>query len=247
MRLGFRCLLLMVALLTLPTSAAAQVPTGPAISVTGEAEVKVVPDEVVLSVGVETGDKILKAAKDLNDERVRRAIGVARRHGVQAEHIQTDYISIEPRHRGHEVINELLGYVVRKTIVIRLKDVARFESLLSDLLEAGVNHVHGVEFRTTELRKHRDQARLLAIRAAREKAELLAREAGRQLGRASSIGEGSYGWWSNYGSWWGNRWGGGMAQNVVQNAGGASPSADGTLAPGQIAVRASVSVTFSLE
>ena len=58
-------------------------------------------------------------------------------------------------------------------MVITLGDVSRFEDLLSDTLLAGANHVHNVEFRTTELRQHRDAARALAIQAAREKAEAL--------------------------------------------------------------------------
>ena len=64
----------------------------------------------------------------------------------------------------------------------------KFEDLLSDALEAGVTHVQGIEFRTTELRKHRDRARSLALKAAQEKAELLADGAGRKIGKAISIG-----------------------------------------------------------
>lgn len=216
------------------------------VAVTGEAEVRVVPDEVIVSLGVETFDKVLKTAKRANDERVTHAIGVARSHAIPAEYIQTDYIGIEPRHRGSEVALELLGYVVRKTVVIRLRDISRFEALLTDALEAGVTHVHGVEFRTTELRKHRDQARTLALNAAREKAALLAKESGHAIGAVQTIGEASYGYWSSYGAWWGGRSSLAM-QNVVQNFGGASLERDATLAPGQISIRASVSVVFALQ
>jgi len=63
-------------------------------------------------------------------------------------------------------IPRLKGYSVQKTIVVTLSDLSKFEDLLSGVLEAGANYVHNVEFRTTELRKHRDQARALAIQAA---------------------------------------------------------------------------------
>jgi uncharacterized protein YggE len=231
--------------------AAAAQPAHPerdSVSVTGEAEVRVVPDEVVLRVGVETGDKDLGAAKRLNDERVARALAAARKQGIEAKHVQTDHVSVEPRYRGSsELVTDLLGYVVRKSIVITLKDVQKFEAVLTALLEAGVNHVHGVEFRTTELRAHRDRARLLATTAAREKAAALAGALGRKAGRALSINEGSIGWWSGYASWWGGRFGAGMAQNVMQSAGGAGVSDDSSIALGQITVRASVSVVFALE
>jgi uncharacterized protein YggE len=237
-----------IALIALTTSA--QMPLvargGDAISVNGEAEVRVVPDEVLLSLGVETFDKVLKSAKGLNDDRIKKTIGVARSHGVLAEHIQTDYIGIEPKYHRSDVTQELLGYAVRKTVLIRLKDISKFEELLSGALEAGVTHVHGIEFRTTELRKHRDHARLLGLKAAQEKAELLAKESGRRLGKVTSIGEASYGYHSSYGSWWGSRYGS-MAQNVVQSVGGASLEGDSTLSPGQIAIRVSVHVSFSLD
>jgi uncharacterized protein len=216
------------------------------ITVAGEAEIRVVPDEVVLSLGVETFDKVLKSAKDLNDERIRKAIAAARSHGVSAEHIQTDYIGIEPRYPDGDVTRQLLGYVVRKSVVIRLKNIARFEELLTSTLEAGVTHVHGIEFRTSELRKHRDQARVLALKAAQEKAELLSREAGRRIGKALTIGEASYWYLSSYGSGWGSRYGSQMTQNAVQNMGGSSVVGDSTLAPGQIAIRVNVNASYEL-
>ena len=106
--------------------------------------------------------------------------------------------------------------------------------------------MHGIEFRTTELRKFRDQARLLAVKAAREKADLLARESGRRVGKAVSIGEASYGYHSSYGSWWGGRYSS-MTQNITQNLGGSPLESDSTLAPGQISIRASVHTSFVLQ
>ena len=216
------------------------------ISVSGDAEVLVVPDEVILSLGVETFDKVLKTAKIANDEAIKRTIAVARGYGIPAEYIQTDYLGIEPRHRDSQVAFELLGYDVRKSVVIKLRDISKFESLLTDVLDAGVTHVHMIDFRTTELRKYRDQARTMALRAAKDKAALLAREAGHTVGAVESIGEASYGYFSSYGSWWGNRYGM-QAQNVSQSLGGSTLSSDATMAPGQISIRVNVSMSFALE
>jgi len=105
-----------------------------------------------------------------------------------------------------------------------------------------------VDFRTTELRKHRDEARALAIKAAQEKAAALAGELGQTIGQPITISENQSSWWSWYGSWWGYRWGGSATQNVVQNAGGSGATlGDSALAPGQIAVNASVTVEFELK
>jgi uncharacterized protein YggE len=126
---------------------------------------------------------------------------------LKRKYIQTDYISIEPRYQdaylkdGYQK-RELVGYVVRKDIAFTLKDVSRFEKLYSTILESGVNHVYGIEFRTTELRKHRDQGRALAIQAAREKAEALAKEMGQTVGAPLSISENCSWGYRSY-SWWG--------------------------------------------
>ena len=217
------------------------------ISVTGEAEIRVVPDEVILTLGVETWDKTMAIAKGQNDAIVARVFSLADDHGIAPEHVQTDYVSIEPRYRdGYYEQRDFIGYFVHKTLVITLRDLGKFEDLLADALEAGVNYVHGIQFRTTELRKHRDEARALAIRAAKEKAEALAGELDQEVGDPKMIQEVQNSWWSGYNSWWGSRWGNGMTQNVIQEMGAEAFTGDAGLAPGQIAITARVSVTFQL-
>jgi uncharacterized protein YggE len=216
------------------------------ISVTGEAEIRVVPDEVILTVGVETHDRDMALAKSQNDARVARVLATASAYGIDPKRVQTDHVSIEPRyHDGYEK-RDFIGYFVRKNVVITLRDVTKFEDLLADLLDNGVNYVHGIQFRSTELRKHRDRARDLEIKAAKEKAVALADGLGEKVGDPLTIHEDHNGWTSWYGAWWGARWGGGMTQNVIQNAGNDGFAAQGSIAPGQIAISARVSVRFEL-
>jgi uncharacterized protein YggE len=184
------------------------------ITATGDAEVRVVPDEVILTLGVETWDKNMSVAKSQNDRIVGRVLELANDY-AQPEHVKTEFVDIEPRWRhGTYEESDFIGYFVRKTIVITLRDLSKFEDLLARALDAGVNHVHGIQFRTTDLRQHRDEARALAIKAAREKAVALAGELGETVGDPVTINEVHSGWWSPYGSWWGrgSAW---MAQNVI--------------------------------
>ena len=132
------------------------------LSVSGQAAVQVVPDEVELVVGVETDDKELERAKADNDRRLEAALGATRRHGVAPEKVATDYLNVEPRWDTRDDERVFLGYWVRKNLTLTLRDLSQFDALLSELLTAGVTHVHDIEFRTTELRKHRDEARRLA-------------------------------------------------------------------------------------
>jgi uncharacterized protein YggE len=225
--------------------AATPAPVEPgSITVSGSAQVLVPPDEVILTLGVETSDMNMAIAKRQNDEIIQRVLAIATKYGVEPKHVQTDYVNIEPRYDTSTRKENFIGYFVRKTVEIRLRDISKFESLYSDVLEAGVNYVHGVEFRTTELRKFRDQARAMAIQAAQEKAAALASGVGQTTGRVKTIHEDSSNWWGSYNSWW--RGYGGAYQNVVQNAGGGQYTQEGTLAPGQISVEASVTVEFEL-
>lgn len=222
----------------------APIPAEPGvISVSGEAEVRIMPDEVILRLGVETSDKNLSKAKQLNDQIVAKVQAVAKRYGIPAERVQTDYLNIEPRYNDGYTQREFVGYFVHKTVVITLRDLTKFEDVLSGLLESGVNYVHGIEFRTTDLRKYRDQARELALQAAREKATAMAAALDQKIGEPRSIQEEANSWWSGYGSGWWGRWGG-MTQNVTQEVGGDYASFDSSLAPGQISVTARVAVSF---
>ncbi len=101
-------------------------------------------------------------------------MAAAEKLGVAEKDIKTDHISIEPRYRDSYEQRDFVGYFVRQTIVITLQDITLFEDLLTDVLDAGANYVHGIQFRTTELRKYKDEARALAIKAAQEKAVAMA-------------------------------------------------------------------------
>jgi uncharacterized protein YggE len=245
MRSSLRTLVIVAALGVLASPAAAQSPAGPTITVDGQAEIKVVPDEVLLTLGVETNALDIAAATKENEQRIAAIVAAAQTAGVPREHVRTEYLQIEPRWRELSDRRVFLGYFARRSLSITLRDLSAFEGLLSSTLTAGANYIHGVEFRTTQLRKHRDEARRLAIVAAREKAEALAAALGQRIGAAVRIQEGSSGWWSPYSRWWGTGGGGMALQNVVQESGRPSSATEGVV-PGQMSVTASINVTFEL-
>jgi uncharacterized protein YggE len=219
---------------------------GGTISVSGEAIVKVIPDEVIMTMGVETWHRELSVAKRRNDDRVSEILRLAKKFGIENREIQTEYISIEPRYQDPYDRGVIEGYFVRKTIMVTLRDLEQFDPFLTAVTEAGVTHVHGIQFRTTELRKYRDQARALALQAASEKAGDMAAVLKADIGAPQSVYEDHVGWYSWYGyGWWGSQYGF-ASQNVVQTVGGPSLETDSTLAAGQISVSAKVSVTFEL-
>ncbi len=231
--------------LALAQPALAQAPSR-TITVNGQAEVKVKPDEVVITLGVETTDPDIAKARAENDTRVRAIVAAAAGQGLRNEDVRSEFLDVQPRYRDTNDPRTFLGYFARRSLAITLKDTTRFESLVSAVLTAGANYIHGIEFRTTELRRHRDEARALALRAAQEKARDMTGTLNVRVGAPIAIQEGHSGWWSPYSAWWGGRYGGHMVQNVIQDRAAAGSAGD-TLVPGQISVSANVSVTFELE
>ncbi|MEM7789242.1 MAG: SIMPL domain-containing protein [Bacteroidota bacterium] len=226
-----------VALLTaLPLSAQ---PSPRTISVTGSAERLVIPDEVILQLEVETRDPGLEAATESNQATIDAVAAIARRYGVPPARIQTERIDLQPQYTSRRQedgtsIQVLYEYQVRRAINVTLRDLDVFDDLLRDAVGAGVNRINGVEYRTTDLRTHRDAARLQAIAAAREKAEALAGALGQSIGRPITINE--IGFTSSFGRV-------AYSQNVISEV----PAGDGvSTRPGQIAIRGSISVTFEL-
>lgn len=228
----------------------------PTINVSGTAEVKVTPDEVMINVGVETRDVDLKTAKAQNDEKVESSLKFLKESGVEDKDVQTDYLQVEPQYQyeDHSLSSRVNPqfYLVRKAISIHLRKPAEFDKIITGLLSKGVNNVLGIDFRTSELRKHRDKARQMAVQAAREKAAALAGELGVKVGSPLHINAQEYGGWLSWGESFGG-WGRNGRQmmqnsfmNASQNGGGTGSSAE-TISAGQISVSATVDVTFLIQ
>ena len=215
----------------------------PLITVTGQAEVLVPPDEAVFALAVENVDKDMIAANRRTDDSVKQILAIAKRHNIKSEDVQTSRVSIQPKYNTDELEYEarrgvkrvLIGYEAAKTVAIRLRDISRFEALFAEILTAGISRMAGLEFRDSQLRKHRDQARAMAIRAAKEKATLLAGEIGQTIGPAYSITESeesSRGRSNNF---------------QVSTEAASSSESDSAIAPGSLSITARVTVRFRLQ
>jgi uncharacterized protein YggE len=210
----------------------------PTISTSATAEVKVAPDQVYLSLGVTVRNKDLEAAKQESDQRVAAVLKSLQENGVADKDMQTDYVNIQPLYENVVAATPDV-YVVARSIGVRVRDIDSFEKVLTDALNSGANQVGGIDFRTSDLQKHRDEARKLAIRAAREKAETLAAQLGAKLGAVHSISE-------NVNNSCLGALNGCFASNAILNISDSSATSD-TLATGQINVTATVNLKFRLE
>src|SRR5258706_1679344 len=152
------------------------------ISVAGTSEVNVAPDQVVLSLGVESRDKDLSIAKSQNDARIKKLFGLARAAAVEPKDIETSTLQMGAEY-SEEKVPKFLGYEVSQTTIVTLRDLSKYESLMTKVLEAGTNRVNGINFGVRDDRKYRDEARSKAIRAAKEKAVAMAADLGQTVGK----------------------------------------------------------------
>jgi uncharacterized protein YggE len=206
----------------------------PSITVYGASEVRVAPNQVELRVGVRAQSRVLSTAVEQQRLQIKQAIALAISNGVEEKDIQTAYLGINPiREKGG-----VDSYYAHRDIAIALHDPARFDALLTALMQSGVNEVYGVEFKTTELRKYRDQARAQALTAAQEKAAALAGQSGRKLGSILSIEE-----QDTEPRGWGQP---SLARNSSAQAPGGG-GASNSLALGQISIEARLKVRFELQ
>ena len=236
---SIRLLALALLVPTVTSALAAEAPPR-TVSTSGEAVVHVVPDEVVVALGVETFATKLEDAKKANDERATRLVKVIKSAGVEERHIQTDVLQLEIRYRSSHPSEGIEGYYARRAYSVTLKEPKKLEALLDAALTSGANQILWISYRTTALRKHRDQARQMAIKAAKEKAVALAAELECTVGAPRTISEGHAGYVGYYGRF------NAMAQNTMQVAGGEAAEGGEPTPFGQIAVNANVSVTFDL-
>jgi uncharacterized protein YggE len=235
--------------LILSSQAGAQTPNDDRakISVNGEAIVYVKPDRILINFGVETSDLEIAAAKSKNNNIVRRALTLFRESGIAEKDIQTDHLSIEPRYLQNYPKVEFIGYFVRNAMIITVNDAARIEDLVTKALGAGVNYIHGIDFQSVDLKKYREEARVLALKAAREKAEKMSAVLGQTIGRPLQITDNYANIFGRQSSGWGNMGGANWSQNAVQNMTAGGGEGGETIALGQIAIRAGVSVIFELK
>ncbi len=222
------------------------------ISVTGSADVMVIPDEAVFTLSVETENMDITKAKAENDTLIKQIKNITNEFKIESKYVVTDYINVNPKYTYNNSGESIFkGYTVQRGLVITLKELGKFDEMLTRLIEAGLHNIQKVQFKTTQLRKYKDEARTLAIKAAKEKASDMAKELGQTIGKANTIQEiqedtySYYGPWSSYYS--GANWTSALS-NSVSNApasGGQSESYE-DFSPGQIKVSAKVSVTFDL-
>jgi hypothetical protein len=175
------------AALTAATAAAA--PGATRITVTGTGKVSGAPNQLALSMGVQTNGTSVAAALRQANSAVRSITAVLRRSGVAASDIQTSGLSIYPNYSGSSGVPD--GYQVSEQLTIALRRLSAAGSQISAAAHAGGNAtvINGVSLNLSDTSTLLAAARARAVADAKAKAAAYARALGRPLGPVVSMSE----------------------------------------------------------
>lgn len=183
------------------------------IMASGEGEAFAIPDIATFSFTVTESGKTVQAAQDKLNNKINAALAAVRELGIEEKDIKTTNYNVYPKYEwnqrpcplsavgaGAETSyypcpsgkNELVGYEVSQTILIKSRDTAKAPDLVTKVGETGVSNISGVEFTVDDREKYVAEAREQAIKKAKENAKKLAKELGVKLGRMLYYNEGGY-------------------------------------------------------
>ncbi|MBF02468.1 MAG: hypothetical protein CMP76_04145 [Flavobacterium sp.] len=202
------------------------------VTVSGEGKVKVTPDEAVITVGVEYTGTDAKEVKKKNDETVDLVLKTIKSKGIPASDFQTQQVSL---YKNYDYQTKKNNYVASQTIKIHLKDLSKYESVMMDLVNSGINQIQGVEFKSSKMKQYETEARKKAVMDAKMKAEDYVSVLNQKIGKAISISDTTAPSYPQP-----------MYRNVMAK-GLEMDAANETLAIGEIEINANVTISFVLE
>src|SRR5579859_7840201 len=171
------------------TAATAPASGGARITVTGTGNVSGVPNQLALSMGVQTSAGSVAAALRQANSAVRAVTSALSRTGVSASDIQTSGLSIYPNYSGGSGVPH--GYQVSEQLTVTLRRLSTAGSQISAAARAGGNAtvVDGVSLNLSDTSTLLATARARAVADAKAKATAYARALGRPLGQVISMSE----------------------------------------------------------
>ncbi len=204
------------------------------VCVSGEGKIKTRPDQVLINIAIETKGAIASQVKRDNDIAVEKVLQFIRKMKIPTEDVMTQNVSL---YSNYDYEKKKHNFVATQAISIQLKDLSQYAELSAGLVDAGVNRIDNVEFKSSKLKSLQSEARKMAIKDARGKADDYVSALGQKIGKAILVNDNSQ---ANYPM--------PMYKNMMQTSMGAADQTQAeTLAIGEIEIIANVSVCFALD
>ena len=140
----------------------------------GEGEVKLTPDLATVSIVIKTTQKQAEDAQQKNAELTDAVLASLKANGVQEADIQTEDIHLGEEYNYDKSPAELVGYSMRNTLCITVREIETVGKVITDAIAAGATSTYGLAFTVSDSSGAYQDALTAAVVEARGKANAMA-------------------------------------------------------------------------
>jgi uncharacterized protein len=231
-----RTVLPLVLIMLMPVPAAAQQatePQQPMVVTSGEGIVKRTPDRAWVMIASEARAKTPQEAQKQNATAMTAVMDRLKGAGISAEAIKTAAIDLQPEFDYANNRQTLRGYVARNTLEVRVDTLPKLGEIIDAAVGSGATTIGGVRFDIQDRAGAEREAIKIAVADARQRAEAAADGANMKVERIVRIEE--------------HR--GQIVEPrpmMAMRAGMAQEAATTPVAPGELHIRAGVTLTATI-
>jgi uncharacterized protein len=185
----------------------------PTVSVTGDAEMRILADEIVILASIESRAKTAADACADNRQKSRLLVDFLKSQNIDEQMIDVDLLSISEilpdppssKGKGYQqddnpfgaepaeenpfgVRRRAIGYTAFRRFAISVKDLKKFEDIYQGIVEKGINRVDSVRYRSSKEKEQLDKLHVSAVQVAKQRARAMANELGAKVQAIKSIG-----------------------------------------------------------
>jgi len=153
------------------------------IRVAGEGKIRVIPDQVTLTINVSFTRPQMAEAVRQTQETVDTVLHILERFGQKQRDIKTSSISANKQYSYNGRTEQFAGFQAQQTIDFVLNDMSRFTELTGRLLETRINSISQIQFSHSRADSILREADLLAYDDALQSANKLCKRSNVQLGK----------------------------------------------------------------
>ena len=178
--------ILIVCLFTITTNISAQ---SSSVTVEGNAEINVVPDQASLNLSVELDGRNLSAITKRVAETTNDFLALTDELNIKRNDVMTSGVNINPRYRYENKTGRRIfdGYNISRSIQVDLKNIDQLGSIIERSTAQGINNIAAPIFRFSQEDQIIQSLHTLAVQDAIKRAEALVDPLNASLGKALKI------------------------------------------------------------
>lgn len=159
------------------------------VHATGEGMVRATPDRARVTVTAEARDRAPRTAQEKNAQAMAAVQARLEELGIPSDAVRTTTLDLQPQYDYVDGKQRFREYVARNSIEVRLDDIARVGEIIDAAVTSGATEVSSIEFDLKKRDELEREALKQAVAEARARAEAMATAAGRAFDRIVRISD----------------------------------------------------------